>query len=456
MSPRGRASISRRIVLAVAGVLLADLLLVLAATVLQTESLSRALYGKELLQNASYPAQMASKAESMPDPAVEMARFVADYEASNPYRIGYVPEGKSPDLPWIDGARIEAVRRQGGAGIVRVGDIRYYVLVASSEKLSGIHMATAPLDLVIGKRIPLVNDQAQPVLLYASLTMLLVGLPTVLVLYFVLRRMTDPVVAMSRVAERIADGDFSESVATAARDEIGDLGRSIDHMTRRLKEMEEAREERWAILSHELRTPLAILKANAKGILDGVVPPEEAARYLQASLGEIDRLTLLVEGLVLASSMERGAPAQPTDGDLGVAAVQAVDAMRRIAEDRGVSFALDVARPLYARFDAAQVRQVLLNLLDNAVRHSPPGGRVHVSAQPRDGRVSLVVRDEGPGLGDGDPERWFEAGRKESGSPGLGLGLTLARRIVEAHGGTLRGRTADASGAEFEILLPGP
>jgi signal transduction histidine kinase len=224
-------------------------------------------------------------------------------------------------------------------------------------------------------------------------------------------------------------------------------------MTRRLKENEQAREERWATVSHELRTPLATLKANTRGILDGVVPPQETERYLRSSLGEIDRLTLLVDDLILSAGDERGAPPSLAEADVGALVEQVAASMRILAEERGASFVLDVVRPLTARVDALQLRQVFLNLLDNAVRHSPAGGRVFVTAAPREGRVVVTVRDEGPGLGDGDPERWFGKRRKEPGSPGLGLGLPIARRIVEAHGGTIAGRNAEGGGAEFEVLL---
>jgi signal transduction histidine kinase len=446
-------SVSRKIVLAVAAVLLLDLMLVVLVTVLQTESLSRSLYEKELYENAQYPATMAFKVQTMDDAQGELARFVIEYEKSNPYRIGFVPSGKSPDLPWIDGARIAAVRSRGGTGTVGVGDHRYDVLVYDVNKAVGMQEATVALDLVIGKEIPLVNEQARQILLYSALTMLLVSLPTILVLYFVLKRTTDPVVAMSRIAERIADGDFSESVEVRSKDEIGDLGRSINHMTRRLKENEKAREERWAAISHELRTPLATLKANTRGILDGVVPPRETERYLRTSLGEIDRLTLLVDDLIYASSFERGTPLNLADGDVGELVEQVASSMRILAEDRSVSFVLDVARPLTARIDALQLRQVFLNLLDNAVRHSPKGGRVFVTAAQRDGRVVVTIQDEGPGLGEGDPERWFEKRRKEPGSPGLGLGLPIARLIVEAHGGTIAGRNVADGGAVFEVVL---
>jgi signal transduction histidine kinase len=449
------ASVSRKILLAVAAVLALDLLLVVAVTVLQTESLSRSLYAQELAENASYPATAAWKAFTVPDTQTELARFVADYESYNPYRIGFVASGTSTDLPWIDGARIAAIRARGGSGVVRVGDRRYEVLVIGVDKATGLTdpSQASGLDLVMGKEIPLLNEQGRRFLLYSAATMLLVALPTLLALYFVLKRTTDPVVAMSRVAERIADGDFSEDVDVRTTDEIGDLGRSINHMTQRLRENEAAREERWATVSHELRTPLATLKANTKGILDGVVRPEESERYLRASLGEIDRLARLVDDLILASSYERGTPLDLAEGDVGTLVEQVAEAMRILAEERGATLVLDVAYPLPARFDALQLRQVFLNLLDNAVRHSPKGGRVFVSAVPRDGRVAVTVRDEGPGLGEGDPERWFEKRRKAPGSPGLGLGLPIARLIVEAHGGTIRGRNAEGGGAEFEVVL---
>jgi len=449
------ASVSRKILLAVAAVLALDLLLVVAVTVLQTESLSRNLYAQELWENASYPAMTAWKADTVPEPQAELDRFIAEYESYNPYRIGFVDSGASTDLPWIDGARIAAVRTRGGSGVVRVGDRRYEVLVIGVDKAAGISDPTqaSDLDLVMGKEIPLLNEQGRRFLLYSAATMLLVAMPTLLALYFVLKRTTDPVVAMSRVAERIADGDFSEDVDVRSTDEVGDLGRSINHMTRRLRENEAAREERWATVSHELRTPLATLKANTRGILDGIVPPEETGRYLRTSLGEIDRLTLLVDDLILSASDERGAPPNLTDSDVGALLEQVAASMRILAEECGATLVLDVAHPLPARIDALQLRQVFLNLLDNAVRHSPKGGRVFVTAAPRDGRVVVTVRDEGPGLGEGDPERWFGKRRKEPGSPGLGLGLPIARRIVEAHGGTVRGRNADGGGAEFEVVL---
>lgn len=270
--------------------------------------------------------------------------------------------------------------------------------------------------------------------------------------------LTQPLREMTDAAERMAGGDYDVQIATTARDEVGALARAFTTMASRLAEAEEHRRRLVATVSHELRTPLSAQQALLENLVDGVTTPDEPS--LRAALAQSERLGALVGDLLdLSRGDGRGVPLHPEPVAVGELLERA--AAEAELQGRDVSLALDVQpADLVVTADQGRLAQVVANLLDNAVRHSPAGGTVTLAARHVTSGVprwSLVVSDEGPGL---SPERAehlvdrFGAGGDSGG--GTGLGLAIAGWVVTMHGGRIEalppldGRV----GARIRVTLP--
>ncbi len=270
------------------------------------------------------------------------------------------------------------------------------------------------------------------------------------------RGMTSPLRSMTGAARAMARGDYSRRVRATSRDEVGELARAFNRMAADLEAADRERRELVANVSHELRTPIAALQAILENLADGVARPDQAT--LQTALSQTERLGRLVRELLDLSRIDAGTA--PLDRrDLPVAPL--VDAAVAEAEmsGRDVAFTVDVS-PADARawVDGARLHQVLANLLDNAARHSPPGGTVLVIARTSGSGLHLEVADEGPGIDPADRDRVFDRFyRGGTGSTGsTGLGLAIARWAVSLHGGRIDLAPAGAGGCRFRVDIPSP
>ena len=273
--------------------------------------------------------------------------------------------------------------------------------------------------------------------------------------------MTSPLREMTRAARAMAAGDYSQRVRATSRDEVGQLADAFNTMAQDLQQVDTRRREMVANVSHELRTPVTALRAQLENMVDGVSDPEPAA--LEAALGQTERLGRLVTYLLDMSRIEAGATG------LDVRDVVVADLLRDavvwaepIATGKDLTFTVEVLPPgLVVPADAERMHQVLANLLHNAVRHSPAGGRVRLSAHRVGTRVVIDVADDGPGIAPADRSRVFDrfargnvpamTGQVSTG--GTGLGLAITRWAVELHGGTVH--VADSvAGCTMRVTLP--
>ena len=302
--------------------------------------------------------------------------------------------------------------------------------------------------LVLGRRAGL--DLEWRVLLAAAL-----GLGMV---QFLARGMTSPLRDMAAAASAMARGDYDRRVTATSRDEVGELARAFNAMASDLADVERMRRDLVANVSHELRTPIGALQALLENLADGVEDPDPAA--LRTALAQTERLGRLVEQLLDLSRLESGKlPLEPVA--FGVRELLEQAARECELGDRPVRLKVCVQPgDLRATGDPERIHQVVANLLDNAVRHSPPDGRVWLTAHTHAGSTRIEVCDEGPGIAPAEAERVFErfyradAARNGGGS---GLGLAIARWIVDAHGGAIRaeGRADDdVSGCRKVVELP--
>ncbi|MCK0111153.1 DUF4173 domain-containing protein [Ornithinimicrobium sp. F0845] len=278
------------------------------------------------------------------------------------------------------------------------------------------------------------------------------------------RGMTAPLREMTTAAGSMARGDYRARVTATSADEVGQLGRAFNTMAQDLATADQQRRQLVATVSHELRTPLAGQRALLENLVDGVVTPDDAT--LQAALTQSERLSGLVEDLLDVSRVDGGAV------PLQLEEVTVADLLRRAVEEsevggRPVRYEISVVPPeLEVRADEARLHQVVANLLDNASRHSPVDGviRVHAAALLDEGRWSLEVADQGPGIPPDRAESLFARfGTGDSTGGGTGLGLAIARWVCELHGGTITAvptaereiRGPEGSvGARIRVVLP--
>ncbi len=276
-------------------------------------------------------------------------------------------------------------------------------------------------------------------------------------------RLARPLTALSAAARRVARGDLTARPQVPPRllrraDETGGLLRDFTAMAESLDRLETERREGAAAVAHELRTPLTILQSRLEAARDGLLRVDGGE--LGTLLQQTRVLSRLVEDLKTLSLAEAGRlHLAPRQVDLGHLARRVATGFRTAAAARGVR--LDLAVPpgaVRARADPDRVAQVLANLLDNALRHTPAGGRVRVGVERADG-VVLTVADSGPGFPDDVLDRVFERfsradTARSRASGGSGLGLAVVKALVDLHGGRVEARNADTGGALVAVTLP--
>lgn len=271
----------------------------------------------------------------------------------------------------------------------------------------------------------------------------------------VIRRVSVPLRGIMDGADRVADGDYEVRVPEAGSPPVRSLAHAFNTMTARLQANDRIRRDLMADIAHELRTPLTVIQGRLEGLLDGVYPRDDA--QVRDLLHETHVLARLVDDLRTLALSESGALAlerEPTD--IGVLIADAVRAASEAASARGVVIETAAGALPPLDVDPVRVRQVIANLLSNALRHTPAGGRVSVVAQPRRGDgVSVEVRDTGVGMTPDVLAHVFDRFYKGAGSRGSGLGLTIAKHLVAAHGGDITASSAPGEGTTFRFTLPG-
>ncbi|WP_246090449.1 sensor histidine kinase, partial [Nonomuraea deserti] len=267
--------------------------------------------------------------------------------------------------------------------------------------------------------------------------------------------MTKPLRQMASAAQTIAKGSYTLRVSATSRDEVGELARAFNAMAADLGEVDRQRRELVANVSHELRTPITGLRAILENVVDGVSAPDPVT--MSTALAQTERLGRLVAQLLDLSRLDSGVRLiEPEPVELARLVEQAVREASLARDD--VTIRSVVPGRLGVRADPDLLAQVLSNLLDNAVRHSPPGGVVTVSGAEEGDGVRLAVTDPGPGIPAAARERVFErfsrldAGRTADAG-GAGLGLAIVKEIVELHGGSIR--IDDRPGCRMVVELPG-
>jgi signal transduction histidine kinase len=270
------------------------------------------------------------------------------------------------------------------------------------------------------------------------------------------RRTAVPLSLVMDAADRVAAGDYAVRVEERGSREMRRLASAFNAMTERLRTNEEQRRNLLSDVAHELRTPLSVIQGNTEGMLDGLYPADRA--HLEPLLDETRVMARLLDDLQTLSTAEAGAlplfrePVSPEEMVEDAAA-----AFGAQANGAGVRLESRASPGLPAlEVDPVRIGEVLSNLLSNALRHTPSGGSVVVSAGSADGgrAVAFVVEDTGSGMASEALPHIFDRFVKAADSGGAGLGLAIARSLVEAHGGTISAESEAGKGTRMRFVLP--
>ena len=290
---------------------------------------------------------------------------------------------------------------------------------------------------------------------------LVAGAGGLLLVSIVSRRALASVRALSTAARRLGTGDLTQRVHVAGRDEIGELGLTFNTMAKGLQDAERHRRDLVADVAHELRTPLSNIQGYVEAVRDGLLEPDVAT--LETIHQQVRQLANVVEDLrMLAEAEAPDFRLDLTPGNLEEVIRKSVKGIRRRSEAKGVGIHLEVTPGIpMVSFDESRIAQVMSNLLENATRHTPEGGEVKVNVSDEgESTVTVAVADSGEGIPPAEVPYVFERFHRVDPSRaratgGAGLGLTIAKKFVEAHGGNIRAESAPGEGSRFIFDIPG-
>jgi heavy metal sensor kinase len=303
-------------------------------------------------------------------------------------------------------------------------------------------------------------------LLSTLVVMIVIGVfPAVFVGRWIAQRALEPVDQIITEVREITDGRslHRRLAVPMVRDELGRLAETLNQMMTRLERSFAALRRFTADASHELKTPLTVVRAGVERAITRPDVPQETLAALEETLQEVNRMTELLDSLLtLARADEGRAELHREPVDLRAIVAEAGETGDLLADHAGVAIEIRTPpQPLVLAVDRSRVRQLLLNLIENAVKYTPRGGNVSVQLGASDGEVRLTVADSGIGIAPGDLPHVFDrfwradSARTRTGErPGAGLGLAISKWIVEAHGGAIEVQSRPGRGTTFTVTFP--
>ena len=283
---------------------------------------------------------------------------------------------------------------------------------------------------------------------------------TLLVAAWLSQRIAKPIREMTTVARRIASGDFTQRVASDAEGELGILASSFNQMTVALGEMDEVQSSFISDVSHELRTPMTIISGFVEGVLDGTIPEEKHKEYLEIVLSEIKRLNRLVNDLLEMSRLNSGKiEYKMVPFDIAESMRKAIVAFEQGISEKKIEISVEFDSDcMMVMGNSDSVYRVITNLMDNAVKFTPEGGRIAIRIKAASGKTKVSVENSGSGLTEKELnhiwDRFYQTDKsRSSGKRGAGLGLYIVRNIMKAHDNEIYAESEEGSWTRFTFEL---
>ncbi len=386
----------------------------------------------------------------------ELETRIRILDAEGTVLIDSMQEEQGKDMA-TDSLIVQAMNGQIASRTEESGDDTMHLAFPAmvEGQLAGIVYLSQPLDDVAA----VLSDLRNRMLISTVIALAL----SAIVALLLSRAISNPVRRLTLASRAVAQGHLDQQVPVRSKDEIGQLSQTFNEMTTRLQSAMQMQTDFVANVSHESRTPLTSIKGMLETLRDGAVDdPQIRDRFLETMEGETDRLIRLVNDLLLLSKADSNALNLHTEStDLSKLVREIIDQLSPEIETGNLDFKLEICPDLPSvPADPDRIRQVIVNLLDNAIKYSHDGGAITVTMMPgQDGSVVTRIRDEGIGIPADDlpriGERFYRTDKARSrANGGTGLGLAIARTLVEAHGGKLTVESIEGNGTTVSFTLP--
>jgi two-component system sensor histidine kinase BaeS len=379
------------------------------------------------------------------------------YSAANPGKAPDVKGGSRPNDPFNIAPRTQLLSADGklvgGRPPAANSQLRKFPVVTKGQTVGFVQLAGRP-NTLSGRETEHLRAIATRLFWMAGGIMLF----AMALAYWVASRWANRLQRVIDVTGKVAKGQFAARTATQGADEIGRLAGHVDEMAQSLETLERSRRKWLADVAHELRTPLATLQGEIEGLMDGIFALDETA--LKSLHEEVRHLTRLTGDLHQLALSDLGAlPIHREMTDVSDIVIRAVQRWQVAAQRNNLVLTCSPTQATMALVDETRITQVVDNLLQNSMRYTDGGGTVALAVEPQPNAVLITVDDTPPGVNTADLERMFdplfrgdEARSRERG--GSGLGLALARAIVDAHKGSIIAQASRLGGIRVEVLLP--
>ncbi len=306
-----------------------------------------------------------------------------------------------------------------------------------------------------------IADTADSMTRLLFLAMIVVGLASWCMVFFMTNNIIDPVRNLQRAAGQIMQGDFSQTIEVEHNDEIGQLTQSFNEMTRELKELDTLQSDFIANISHDFRSPLTSIKGYLEAMMDGTIPPEQYSKYMQIVLDETNRLTKMTNNVLDLTKMENGQiELNRTNFEINDTIIKLALGLEQRVEEKHIEMNFQfLQEKMFVNADKDLIQRVIYNLMDNALKFSSEGGRITIETSVVGKKASISVTDTGIGISEESLPYVFERFHKGDRSrgkdkKGTGLGLTIAKQIMVTHQEDITVHSKVGEGTTFRFTLP--